>query len=83
MLLTASMADLVVIHSGGAGYAGYMTSAGVTLVADGTEAADARLGLALTNDTSLGVMRYADAGYEESRDEAAAKGIGWFDLSGG
>ncbi len=83
MLLTASMADLVVIHSGGGGYAGYMTSAGVTLVADGTEAADARLDRALTNDTSLGVMRYADAGYDESRDEAATKGIGWFDLSGG
>jgi urocanate hydratase len=82
MLLTASMADLVVIHSGGGGYAGYMTSAGVTLVADGTAAADARLSLALTNDTSLGVMRYADAGYEEARDEARSKGIRWFDLSG-
>jgi len=80
MLLTASMADLVVIHSGGGGYAGYMTSAGVTLVADGTEAGDARLSHALTNDTSLGVMRYADAGYDEAVDEAAAKGIGWFDL---
>lgn len=82
MLLTASMADLVVIHSGGGGYAGYMTSAGVTLVADGTEAGDARLSHALTNDTSLGVMRYADAGYDEAVDEAAAKGIGWFDLRG-
>lgn len=83
MLLTASMADLVVIHSGGGGYAGYMTSAGVTLVADGTEAGDTRLGLALTNDTSLGVMRYADAGYEDAVDEAATKGIGWFDLREG
>lgn len=82
MLLTASMADLVVIHSGGGGYAGYMTSAGVTLVADGTEAGDARLGLALTSDTGLGVMRYADAGYEDAVDEAAVKGIGWFDLRG-
>jgi len=83
MLLTASMADLVVIHSGGGGYAGYMTSAGVTLVADGTAAADARLERALTNDTSLGVMRYADAGYEDARDEARAKGIDWFDLGAG
>ncbi|MGN6487185.1 MAG: urocanate hydratase [Devosia sp.] len=83
MLLTASMADLVVIHSGGGGYAGYMTSAGVTLVADGTVEADARLGQALTNDTSLGVMRYADAGYEDAKDEARTKGIRWFDLSGG
>lgn len=82
MLLASSMADLVVIHSGGGGYAGYMTSAGVTLVADGTEAGDARLSHALTNDTGLGVMRYADAGYEDAVDEAAVKGIGWFDLRG-
>jgi len=80
MLLCASQADLVAIHSGGGGYAGYMTSAGVTIVADGTPAADERLNMALTNDTSLGVMRYADAGYDESRDEAGAKGIGWIDL---
>jgi len=82
MLLTASMADLVAIHSGGGGYAGYMTSAGVTLVADGTVAADERLSHALTNDTSLGVMRYADAGYDEAMDEAVSKRIGWFDLRG-
>jgi len=36
MTLSASGADLVTVHSGGGGYAGYMTSAGVTLVADGT-----------------------------------------------
>ena len=82
MLLTASMADLVVIHSGGGGYSGYMTSAGVTLVADGTAAADERLSHALTNDTGLGVMRYADAGYEEAKDEAEKKGLEWFGLSG-
>jgi urocanate hydratase len=75
MLLCSSEADLVVIHSGGGGYAGYMTSAGVTLVADGTTAADERLSLALTNDTSLGVMRYADAGYAESLDEIEKKHI--------
>jgi len=77
MLLCSSMADLVAVHSGGGGYAGYMTSAGVTVVADGTEAADERLDHALTNDTALGVMRYADAGYEESIEEIAAKGIGY------
>jgi urocanate hydratase len=75
MALCASMADLVAVHSGGGGYAGYMTSAGVTLVADGTPEAAERLSHALTNDTSLGVMRYADAGYGEAMDEAAAKGI--------
>ncbi|WP_349369731.1 urocanate hydratase [Salinarimonas sp.] len=76
MTLCASMADLVVIHSGGGGYAGYMTSSGVTLVADGSEAADRRLDHALTNDTALGVIRYADAGYEEALEAAAAQEVG-------
>ena len=76
----ASQADLVAIHSGGGGYAGYMTSAGVTLIADGSEAADERLRLTLTNDTSTGVMRYADAGYDESLDEAARNDIKHFRL---
>ncbi|HTO31785.1 MAG TPA: urocanate hydratase [Pararhizobium sp.] len=80
MLLCSSMADLVVVHSGGGGYAGYMTSCGVTVVADGTEAGAERLSHALTNDTSLGVIRYADAGYEESSDEIEKKGIGYIAL---
>ncbi len=77
MLLCSSMADLVVVHSGGGGYAGFMTSAGVTVVADGTPDGDERLAHALTNDTALGVMRYADAGYEESLAEIERKGIGY------
>ncbi|HEY3076438.1 MAG TPA: urocanate hydratase, partial [Burkholderiales bacterium] len=73
MVNCASMADLVAIHSGGGGYSGYMTSAGVTLIADGTPEARERLQLSLTNDTALGVMRYADAGYDEALDEARRK----------
>ncbi|SIQ23222.1 urocanate hydratase [Rhizobium sp. RU20A] len=76
MLLSSSMADLVVVHSGGGGYAGFMTSCGVTVVADGTKAAAERLEHALTNDTALGVIRYADAGYEESFQTIARTGIG-------
>jgi urocanate hydratase len=76
----ASQADLVAIHSGGGGYSGYMTSAGVTLIADGSDAADERLRLTLTNDTTTGIMRYADAGYEESLDEAARANIQHFRL---
>jgi len=76
----ASQADLVAIHSGGGGYAGYMTSSGVTLIADGSEAADERLALTLTNDTTTGVMRYADAGYQESLDEVARNDIKHFRL---
>jgi urocanate hydratase len=77
----ASQADLVAIHSGGGGYAGYMTSAGVTLIADGSDAAEERLRLSLTNDTSTGVMRYADAGYAESLDEIARGNINYLRLS--
>ncbi len=80
MVHCASQADLVAIHSGGGGYAGYMTSAGVTLIADGTAAADERLQLSLTNDTATGIMRYADAGYEEAFDEAKRAGIQHFRL---
>lgn len=80
MVHCASQADLVAIHSGGGGYSGYMTSAGVTLVADGSDAADERLSLSLTNDTSTGVMRYADAGYEEALDEVRQKKINHFRL---
>jgi urocanate hydratase len=79
MLMCSSMADLVVIHSGGGGYAGFMTSAGVTVVADGTEAGDERLAHALTNDTSLGVMRYADAGYEQSLAEIDKHSINYIE----
>lgn len=75
MVHCASQADLVAIHSGGGGYSGYMTSAGVTVVADGTEEADERLQLSMTNDTSLGVLRYADAGYEAALDEVAKQKI--------
>lgn len=75
MMSCSSMADLVAIHSGGGGYAGYMTSAGITIVADGSDATDVRLELALNNDTALGVLRYADAGYEQSFDEIERKGI--------
>jgi urocanate hydratase len=75
MMHCSSMADLVAIHSGGGGYSGFMTSAGVTVVADGSDAAAQRLTLSMTNDTSLGIMRYADAGYPDAIDQAARSGI--------
>ena len=81
MAMCSSQADLVAIHSGGGGYSGYMTSAGVTVIADGTGEADERLSLALTNDTSLGVMRYADAGYPEALEEVIDKNLNHFRLS--
>ena len=83
MIACSSQADLVAIHSGGGGYSGYMTSAGVTLVADGSVQAEQRLELTLDNDTSLGVMRYADAGYEEAIAETRRKHLDFFTLTPG
>lgn len=75
MVASSSKADLVAIHAGGGGYAGYMQSAGLTITADGSDEAAERLKIALDNDTSLGVLRYADAGYEASIKEAKDKKI--------
>ncbi len=75
MLNCSAMADLVAIHSGGGGYAGYMTSSGVTLIADGSDEAIYRLKHVLDADTGIGVLRYADAGYELAQDAARRSGL--------
>ncbi|MGO9964754.1 MAG: urocanate hydratase [Acidimicrobiales bacterium] len=76
LLLAASGADLVAVHAGGAGYAGYMQSAGVTIVADGSAGASERLRRGLDADSGLGVLRYADAGYTEAQSAARSAGLG-------
>ena len=76
LLLAASGADLVAVHAGGAGYAGYMQSAGVTIVADGSKGAGERLRRGLDADSGLGVLRYADAGYTEALSAASSAGLG-------
>lgn len=75
MLASSSKADLVAIHSGGGGYSGYMQSAGITVVADGSPQAAERIRLSISNDTALGVLRYADAGYDGALDEVEKKRI--------
>ncbi len=74
LLLAATGADLVAIHSGGGGYSGWMQSAGVSIVADGSASAAVRLGRALDADTGLGVLRHAVAGYPEAIASADAGG---------
>jgi urocanate hydratase len=76
LAICAAGADLVAVHAGGAGYAGFMQSAGVTIVADGSSAAAGRLQRGLDADSGLGVLRYADAGYERAKDAAEAAGLG-------
>jgi urocanate hydratase len=83
LLNTASGADLVAIHSGGGGYAGYMTSAGMTVIADGTAGAGRRIGRVTNADTGLGVLRYADAGYPAAVEAARAGGLRALNLEAG
>jgi urocanate hydratase len=80
LLLASVGADLVAVHAGGGGYAGFMQSAGVSIVADGSDGADYRLRHALDADTGLGVLRYADAGYEKARAAARRHRLDAFDI---
>lgn len=64
LLNTAGGASWVSLHHGGGVGMGYSQHAGVVIVADGTDAAAARLERVLINDCATGVMRHADAGYE-------------------
>jgi len=75
LLNCASGATWVSLHHGGGVGMGYSQHAGMVIVADGTEAAAARLGRVLWNDPATGVMRHADAGYDIARDWAREKGL--------
>jgi urocanate hydratase len=74
LLNSGAGADLVAIHAGGSGYAGYYQSAGVTVTADGSAAAAGRLAAVLSGDTGIGVVRHADAGYSEAVETLDAVG---------
>jgi len=49
--------------------------AGQVVVADGTELAAERVRLTLTADPGLGVVRHADAGYDEALETAREHGV--------
>jgi len=66
LLNTASGATWVSIHHGGGVGMGYSQHAGVVIVADGTPEAERRLERVLWNDPATGVVRHADAGYEDA-----------------
>jgi urocanate hydratase len=75
MLNTACGASWVSLHHGGGVGIGYSIHAGMVIVADGTEAGDRRLERVLTADPGTGVMRHADAGYEEAIRTARERGV--------
>jgi urocanate hydratase len=66
LINTACGASWVSIHHGGGVGIGYSIHAGMVVVADGTRSADRRLERVLTADPGTGVMRHADAGYEDA-----------------
>ncbi|HEV2363497.1 MAG TPA: urocanate hydratase [Caulobacteraceae bacterium] len=75
LLNCASGATWVSIHHGGGVGMGFSQHAGMVVVCDGTEAAARRIGRVLWNDPASGVMRHADAGYEDAIACARDKGL--------
>ncbi|MFO1198745.1 MAG: urocanate hydratase [Burkholderiaceae bacterium] len=75
MLNVAGGATWVSIHHGGGVGIGYSQHAGVVIVCDGTDAAARRIERVLWNDPAMGVMRHADAGYEDAIACARASGL--------
>ena len=71
MLNTACGASWVSLHHGGGVGIGYSIHAGMVVVADGTEQGGDRLERVLTADPGTGVMRHADAGYEDAIETRA------------
>jgi urocanate hydratase len=61
-------------HGGGVGI-GFSQHSGQVIVADGTPAAARRLERVLTTDPGMGVVRHADAGYEQAIEAARRSGI--------
>jgi len=75
LLNTAAGATWVSVHHGGGVGIGNSIHAGTVVVADGTADAASRLERVLNADPGTGVMRHADAGYEDALAAAAAHGL--------
>jgi urocanate hydratase len=75
LLNCASGATWVSLHHGGGVGIGYSQHAGMVIVCDGTEAAARRIERVLWNDPATGVMRHADAGYDDALACAREHGL--------
>ncbi len=75
LLNAVNGADLVSIHQGGGSGMGGSISAGMTVIADGSDSAEERIARCLFTDPAIGVVRHADAGYGEAKDAASRSGI--------
>ncbi|MFZ9680316.1 MAG: urocanate hydratase [Bacteroidia bacterium] len=72
---TAGGASWVSLHHGGGVGMGYSIHSGMVIVADGSQAAEARLRRVLHNDPGMGVIRHSDAGYPLAKETAALHGL--------
>jgi urocanate hydratase len=75
LINTAGGASWVSFHHGGGVGMGYSLHAGMVIVADGSADADERLKRVLHNDPAMGVLRHADAGYEDAQENADKFGL--------
>ncbi|MBY0336259.1 MAG: urocanate hydratase [Acetobacteraceae bacterium] len=75
LLNCASGATWVSLHHGGGVGMGFSQHSGMVILADGTPEAARRLERVLWNDPATGVMRHADAGYDEARQCARQFGL--------
>ncbi|NOT49140.1 MAG: urocanate hydratase [Acidobacteria bacterium] len=75
MINVAGGATWVSLHHGGGVGIGYSLHAGQVIVADGTPEAAARIDRVLTTDPGMGIIRHADAGYEEAIEFAEAHDV--------
>lgn len=75
LLNTAAGASWVSIHNGGGVGIGYSLHAGQVTVADGTSEMANRIERVLTTDPGMGIIRHADAGYEEAKNFAGKNDV--------
>ncbi len=75
LLNSACGATWVSFHHGGGVGMGYSQHSGIALIADGSREAGEKIGRILWNDPATGVMRHADAGYDDAIACAAKNGL--------
>ena len=75
LLSTASGSTWVSIHQGGGVGMGLSIHSGQVICVDGSEEMSIRAERVLTNDPATGIIRHADAGYEDAIDNAVKWGV--------
>ncbi|WP_331234515.1 urocanate hydratase [Natronorarus salvus] len=75
LLNCAAGADIVSVHDGGGVGIGNSLHANNHVVLDGSDLAAEKARTVFTTDPGTGVIRHADAGYEDAIEEAEASGV--------